>query len=440
MTVQILLPELGESVTEATVTAWFKDVGDFVKEGEALLEVSTDKVDSELPSPVTGTVTSIDVGVDENVVVGALLATVSGETPAQAGPSDDEAVSRPDLEVKTFDVNVEGPAPLSVLAKSQAEARGVDLSGLAGSGLAGRIRLTDVSSATPTLESLTRSPYVFVAPVLHPLPALDAPDSAAVSDEPDGEERISPNGPDVETRKLSRLRATIARRMTQSLQTSAQLTSVVEIDVTPVDEARRQHGEKFMARNGVKLSFTPFFAAAAVRALASHPVLNASISEDLSTATYHQRVHLGIAVDTERGLLAPVVRNADDLTLDALARSIVDMADRTRSGSVTVDELNGGTFTLTNTGSRGTLFDTPIINQPQVAILGTGAVVKRPVVLTKPSYGDTISVRSMVHFALTYDHRLVDGADAARYLGAIKAMLEDPSFSRTMVGASVDEL
>lgn len=444
MTTHVDLPELGESVTEATVTTWLKQIGDVVEEGEPLLEVSTDKVDTELPSPVSGTLVSIEVQEDETVTVGATLATISTAAPAvspeASAPAAAAAVPQP------MTIHVEGELPISVLVSSVASARGVDVGDVKGSGLGGRVRAADIDMAIPTRDAVAPLPFVFELPALQALPTLvmlgDPREKVA-----DSETALSQTAPvqaapsigasetgDATVEKLTRLRGVIARRMIDSLQTSAQLTSVVEIDVTAVDAVRRQHASAFLSRNGVKLSFTPFFAVAAIKALMAHPTLNASISPDLTSATYYKRVHLSMAVDTDRGLLAPVIRNADDLTIDALAREIATIAERTRDGSVTADELSGGTFTLTNTGSRGTLFDTPIINQPQVAILGTGAVVKRPVVITKPAYGDTIAVRSMVHFALTYDHRLVDGADAARYLATVKGLLEDLAFSRTIVG------
>jgi 2-oxoglutarate dehydrogenase E2 component (dihydrolipoamide succinyltransferase) len=230
------------------------------------------------------------------------------------------------------------------------------------------------------------------------------------------------------TEKLSRLRQVIAQRMVESLQVSAQLTTVVEVDVTKIARLRAQAKSPFEAREGVKLSFLPFFALAAIEALRLHPVVNSSIDLNAGTVTYHDGVHLGIAVDTERGLLVPVIAGADDLNLGGIARKIADLAERTRSNRVSPDELGGGTFTLTNTGSRGALFDTPIINQPQVAILGTGAVVKRPVVVNDPDVGEVVAVRSMVYLALSYDHRIVDGADAARFLVAVKERLEEGRF------------
>jgi 2-oxoglutarate dehydrogenase E2 component (dihydrolipoamide succinyltransferase) len=216
--------------------------------------------------------------------------------------------------------------------------------------------------------------------------------------------------------------------MVESLQVSAQLTTVVEADVTRIARLRQQAKNGFEAREGVKLSFLPFFAKAAVEALKAHPSVNSSIDQDAGTVTYHDTENLGVAVDTERGLLVPVIHDAGDLSLGGIARKIADLAERTRTNKVTPDELGGGTFTLTNTGSRGALFDTPIINQPQVAILGTGSVVKRPVVVTDPELGEVIAVRSMVYLALTYDHRIVDGADAARFLTTVRERLEAGQF------------
>jgi len=230
------------------------------------------------------------------------------------------------------------------------------------------------------------------------------------------------------TERLSRARQVIAQRMVESLQTSAQLTTVVEADVTAIARLRDRTKAAFEAREGVKLSFLPFFAMATVEALKAHPKLNAVIDTANSTVTYHDAEHLGIAVDTERGLMVPVIRNAGDLNIGGLARKIADLAQRTRAGQVSPDDLSGGTFTLTNTGSRGALFDTPIINQPQVGILGTGTVNKRAVVVDDPDLGEVITVRSIVYLALTYDHRLVDGADAARFLVTIKNRLEQGAF------------
>jgi len=285
---------------------------------------------------------------------------------------------------------------------------GVDLAAVNGTGVGGRIIKQDVIEAAKALV-----PVVPAASPAKPAPAPSAPS-------------ISPlRG---RTEKLSRLRALIAKRMVESLQVSAQLTTVVEVDVTSIARLRDRAKREFEAREGAKLSFMPFFAAAAVDALKQYPQLNASIDTEAGTVTYHGSENLGIAVDSEKGLMVPVVKNAGDLNLAGLARAIADLADRTRNNRVSPDELAGGTFTLTNTGSRGALFDTPIINQPQVGILGTGTVVKRPAVVSDPLLGEVIAVRSMVFLALSYDHRLVDGADAARFLGAMKTRLEEGNF------------
>jgi 2-oxoglutarate dehydrogenase E2 component (dihydrolipoamide succinyltransferase) len=306
-------------------------------------------------------------------------------------------------------VNDEGPGPyVTPLVRKLAAESGVDLNKVTGSGIGGRIIKQDVIEAAKALV-----PVVPAAAPAKPAAPASAPS-------------ISPlRG---RTEKLSRLRQVIAKRMVESLQVSAQLTTVVEVDITSVARLRDRAKRDFEAREGVKLSFLPFFASAAIEALKQYPQLNASIDTEAGTVTYHGSENLGIAVDTERGLLVPVIKNAGDLNLAGLARSIADLAGRTRDNKVSPDELGGGTFTLTNTGSRGALFDTPIINQPQVGILGTGTVVKRPFVVSDPLLGEVVAVRSMVYLALSYDHRLVDGADAARFLGAVKARLEEGNF------------
>ena len=288
--------------------------------------------------------------------------------------------------------------------------RGVDLSSVSGTGVGGRIRKQDVMAAA---EKAVRPRAGRAA-----APAARTPSPAATPD-------TSVRG---RTEKLSRLRAVIARRMVESLQVSAQLTTVVEADVTRIANLRQQAKKDFEAREGVKLSFLPFFSKAAIEALKAHPSVNSSIDQEAGTVTYHDTENLGIAVDTERGLLVPVIHDAGDLSLGGIARKIADLAERTRTNKITPDELGGGTFTLTNTGSRGALFDTPIINQPQVAILGVGSVVKRPVVVNDPELGEVIAVRSMVYLALTYDHRIVDGADAARFLTTVRERLEAGQF------------
>jgi pyruvate dehydrogenase E2 component (dihydrolipoamide acetyltransferase) len=301
---------------------------------------------------------------------------------------------------------------------------GVDLAGLVGTGVGGRIRKQDVLEAAQKqgTEATPSRPAAAAAAAAQPA----APAAPAAPAEPAVEAAPSPlRG---KTEPLSRLRKVIAKRMVESLQTMAQLTTVVEVDVTSISRLRDAAKEEFAAREGVKLSFMPFFAKAAVDALKQHPSLNAAIDTEAGEVTYYDRENLAIAVDTDRGLLTPVIKEAGDLSIAGLARKIADVAERTRTNKITPDELSGGTFTLTNTGSRGALFDTPIINMPQVAILGTGAVVKRPVVIDDANLGETIAVRQMVYLALTYDHRLVDGADAARFLSDVKARLEAGQF------------
>ena len=434
--VVVTMPALGESVTEGTVTRWLKNVGDTINVDEPLLEVSTDKVDTEIPSPATGTILSIDVPVDSTVAVGARLAMIGSAgaapvapaapapTPVQAVEQKVEALVPVQVTPVVQDLPVAPPvvtppaapvAPAATLDDSYvtpivrqfAREQGVDLSTVKGTGVGGRIRKEDVIAAAK------------------PAPVAAAPvASAPVASKPAAPVAVSPLRGTTVT--MSRLRKVIAARMVESLQVSAQLTTVVEVDVTKVARLRDKAKASFAAREGVNLTFLPFFAVAVCEALKQHPVLNSSIEGD--QVTYHGAEHLGIAVDTERGLLVPVIRDAGDLNIGGLSRKISDVAARTRDNKISPDELGGGTFTITNTGSRGALFDTPIINQPQVAILGIGSVVKRPMVMKGTDGGETIAVRSMVYLALSYDHRIVDGADAARFLVTLKERLEEGSF------------
>src|SRR4051794_1277355 len=466
---KVTMPALGESVTEGTVTRWLKAVGDEVAADEPLLEVSTDKVDTEIPSPVSGTLLSISVNEDETVDVGAELAVIGAAggapaaapapAPAPAAPEPKAAAPAPAPQQEqptpvkaTTDTGQPGgdygssgamptespteqPAPAQAVApQSQPAAapagdgagayvtplvrrlaaeQGVDLSSIEGTGVGGRIRKQDVLAAAEQAKQPAPAAASASAPAAARTPSPAAtPDSALRG----------------RTEKMSRLRTVIAKRMVESLEISAQLTTVVEADVTRIAKLRDQVKNDFAAREGVKLSFLPFFAKAAVEALRSHPSVNSSVDMAAGTVTYHDAENLGIAVDTERGLLVPVIQGAGDLSIAGIARKIADLAERTRANKVTPDELGGGTFTLTNTGSRGALFDTPIINQPQVAILGVGSVVKRPVVVQDPDLGEVIAVRSMVYLALTYDHRIVDGADAARFLTTVRERLEAGQF------------
>ncbi|TCN42740.1 2-oxoglutarate dehydrogenase E2 component [Kribbella orskensis] len=488
----VTLPALGESVTEGTVTRWLKQVGDDVAVDEPLLEVSTDKVDTEIPSPVAGKLLAIKVAEDETVEVGAELAIVgSGDAapaasapaaaaPAESAPAPAEAApaSAPapaaapaaqapaaapapqaaPAQAPAAQAAAQAPAPQSAQPAAQAPApqsapaqapsapapsapapaassngsssdgpnyvtplvrklaaeHQVDLGAVQGTGVGGRIRKQDVIAAAEAKKAAAAAAPAASAPAA----ASSAPAKAAPA--------ISPlRGT---TEKMSRIRKAIANHMVNSLHVSAQLTTVVEVDVTEIAKLRNAKKAEFQAREGVKLSFLPFFALAAIDALKQYPKLNASINDEAGEVTYHAAEHLGIAVDAEKGLMVPVVHNAGDLNIAGLAKKIADLADRTRNNKVLPDEMAGGTFTITNTGSRGALFDTPILNQPQVGMLGTGAVVKRPVVITHPELGETIAIRQMVYLALTYDHRLVDGADAARYLTAVKQRLEEAQF------------
>jgi 2-oxoglutarate dehydrogenase E2 component (dihydrolipoamide succinyltransferase) len=431
----ITMPALGESVSEGTVTRWLKNVGDSVAVDEALLEVSTDKVDTEIPSPVAGTLLAIDVPVDTTVAVGARLGLI-GVSGAAAPTAPAPVVSEPVAQVQVAQVPPQVstpvavaapqpaavPAPPATAAVSQpqdayvtpivrklANELGINLANVRGTGIGGRIRKEDLQALAPQSAAPSVTTTAAAATPSAPRPA--APVASPLRGT---------------TVTMSRLRKVIAARMVESLQVSAQLTTVIEVDVTKIARLRDRSKATFEAREGVKLSFLPFFSVAVCEALKQHPVLNSSVEGD--QIIYHGAEHLGIAVDTERGLLVPVIHNAGDLNMGGVARKIADLAARTRDNKVTPDELGGGTFTLTNTGSRGALFDTPIINQPQVAILGLGAIVKRPMVVKGEDGGETIAIRSMVYLGLSYDHRVVDGADAARFLVTLKERLEGGAF------------
>ncbi|MEU5721618.1 2-oxoglutarate dehydrogenase, E2 component, dihydrolipoamide succinyltransferase [Micromonospora sp. NPDC047738] len=468
----VKMPALGESVTEGTVTRWLKQVGDSVEVDEPLLEVSTDKVDTEIPSPVAGTLLEIKVAEDETADVGADLAIIGAAGAAPAAPQP-EAKPAPQAEAKpappapaqpapkaeepTPGVSYNQPAPeaetaaqpmraeqaaqpaaptpapqrptapvqgggeeaagyVTPLVRKLAAEHGVNLSSVNGTGVGGRIRKQDV------LEAAEKAKAAKAAPA----PQAAAPAAAAAPAKPAA--KPQPSAKRGTTEKLPRIRAAIAKRMQQSLHEMAQLTTVIEVDVTKIAKLRAQAKDSFQQRHGVKLSFLPFFALAAVEALQTYPIVNAGMDLEAGTITYPDAEHLGIAVDTERGLLVPVIHNAGDLNLGGIAKRVADLAERTRTNKISPDEIAGATFTLTNTGSRGALFDTPIVPSPQSAMLGTGAVVKRPVVVNDPELGEVIAVRSMVYLAMSYDHRLIDGADAARFLVAVKERLEAGNF------------
>ncbi|MGH8876064.1 MAG: 2-oxoglutarate dehydrogenase, E2 component, dihydrolipoamide succinyltransferase [Stackebrandtia sp.] len=438
---EVPMPALGESVTEGTITRWLKAVGDSVEVDEPLLEVSTDKVDTEIPSPVAGTLLEIKVAEDETAEVGAALAVVGESNGASTAPAPSKPAPAPQAEPKPEPkappepAKPAAPAPaaeakpapstpqptstsdsgvyVTPLVRKLAAEKAVDLSTVSGTGVGGRIRKQDVLAAA---EAQTPAP----------VPAPTATASTAPSSKPSAP--LEPSPLRGRTEKMSRLRKMIAKNTFNALHTQAQLTTVIEVDVTKIAHLRTATKDAFAKRHGVKLSFLPFFAMAAVEALQVYPQINASIDMDAGTVTYPEAENLGMAVDTDKGLIAPVIHNAGDLNLGGLAKRIADLAQRTRDNKLTPDDIAGGTFTLTNTGSRGALFDTPIVNAPQSAMIGTGAVVKRPVVVNDPELGEVIAPRSMMYLALSYDHRIIDGADAARYLTAVKQRLEDGQF------------
>lgn len=468
MSESVNLPALGESVTEGTVTRWLKQVGERVEVDEPLLEVSTDKVDTEIPSPVAGVIEEILVAEDETVEVGTALvrigdgsggsdaapateavaptaeteaapaaeATPAAEEPAEAPVEEAAPAAAEPAAPVAVAPSTEAPAPeetqaeatpaeqapaadesddddsdaddsqagyLTPLVRKLANERGVDLSTITGTGVGGRIRKQDVLDASEKASSAETPAAVPAAPAAREVSPLRGT-----------------------TVPMSRLRKVIAERAVISMQSSAQLTSVVEVDVTAVANFRNSVKDKFHEKTGTKLSFLPFFALAAAEALTSNPIINATIEDN--SIVYPAQENISIAVDTERGLLTPVIRDAASLDLAGLAGEIADLAQRTRDNKLTPDELSGGTFTLTNTGSRGALFDTPIVFLPQSAILGTGIVTKKPVVISDAN-GDSIGIRSMVYLALSYDHRIVDGADAARFLVDMKNRLEGGDFA-----------
>ncbi len=449
----VLMPELGESVTEGTVTNWLKKVGDEVAEDEPLLEVSTDKVDTEIPSPVAGTLLEIVAEEDDVVEIGGKLAVIGDKSAAAASepepepepepakeepaPAKEEAEPEPEpakaepepakasAPAATKESNdpptVESTPYVTPLVRKLAADNDIDLNSVKGTGVGGRIRKQDVLAAAEAKK----------APAAQSAPAASSAPAAAAS-------APAAHGPEVRpelaelrgtTQKISRIRQITAKKTRESLQQSAQLTQVFEIDMTKVAALRKAAKESFKASEGVNLTYLPFIAKAVVEALKAHPNVNASIDEDKKEITYYDKVHLGIAVDTEQGLLSPVIHNADDLSLAGLARAIADIASRARSNGLKPDELAGGTFTITNIGSQGALFDTPILVPPQAAMLGTGAIVKRPVVITGDDGSESIAVRSMSFYPLTYDHRLIDGADAGRFLTTIKKRLEEGAFA-----------
>ena len=460
---EVTLPALGESVTEGTVSRWLKQVGDQVETDEPLLEVSTDKVDTEIPAPTSGTLLEIRVQEDETVEIGAVLAVIGEQAGAAQAQPEPQTEAQPEPEPEPEAKQAPEPEPeqpaapepepqaatpepaptpkpaaepaaataspagggdgeaagyVTPLVRKLAREHNVDLASLSGTGVGGRVRKQDVLAAAEAAKEAAKKAAEAPPPAAAPPAAAAAKPAAAVS-------ASTLRGT---TEKMSRLRKTIAKRMVESLQVSAQLTATVEVDLTAISRIRAQVKDDFKRREGASLSYLPFITKAAVEALKIYPKVNATIDTEAGEITYPNAEHVGIAVDTEKGLLVPVIKDAGDLNIAGLAKKIADLAARTRQNKVTPDELSGGTFTITNYGSAGTLMDTPIINQPQVAILGTGALVKRPVVITDPNFGQVIAIRDMMYLSMSYDHRLVDGAEAARYLSTLKARLEEGDF------------
>ena len=428
---EVTLPALGESVTEGTVTRWLKEVGEQVEVDEPLVEVSTDKVDTEIPSPVAGTLLEIRIPEDEEAEVGQVLAII-GDSSAAAAPAAPAApapaaaapapatpaapaapASAPDTPATPAAPAADGEAYVTPLVRKLAKDNGIDLSTVKGTGVGGRIRKQDVQAAIAAKGSAA-------APAASAAPAADGAPKAAHTFE------VSTKRGTVE--KTARIRQVIAKRMRESLDISTQLTQVTEVDMTRVAQLRAKAKDGFLAREGAKLTFLPFFAQAVTEALQQHPALNASMTEDLKQITYPDSENVAIAVDTPKGLLVPVIKNASDLGIAGLAKAIGDLGGRARTGDIAPEELTGSTFTITNIGSFGALFDTPIINQPNVAILGTGSIVKRPMVVKDVDGNDSIAIRSMCYLSLTYDHRVVDGADAGRFLYTLKTRLEEANF------------
>ena len=453
--VEVRMPALGESVAEGTVTTWLKQVGETVEADEPLLEVSTDKVDTEVPAPASGVLVSIAVGEDETVAVGTVLALIGDASaapaaaPAQSAPAAAEPTpppapqtppaaaapaqpaapasntpgaadspakrtSSPKHAASTVAAAGEASGYVTPIVRKYAKEKGIDLAEVTGTGVGGRIRRQDIDALVEAKRQAEEAQKQNAA--------AKAPAPAAASSKPSAEaEQLRGT-----TQKMSRLRQVISERMVDSLKVSAQLTTVIEADVTRIVALRGAKKEEFQAKTGAKLTFLPFFVKAAIDALKSHPKINASIEG--KEVHYWDHEHIGIAVDAPKGLMVPVIRNAGDLNITGIAKSIADLAARTRGGKIGPDELSGSTFTITNTGSAGALFDTPIINQPEVAILGVGTIVKRPAVIKDADGNEAIGIRSFVYLALSYDHRLVDGADAGRYLSDLKKRLESGDF------------
>ncbi|MGV0436840.1 2-oxoglutarate dehydrogenase, E2 component, dihydrolipoamide succinyltransferase [Corynebacterium mastitidis] len=435
---EVTMPELGESVTEGTITQWLKSVGDTVEADEPLLEVSTDKVDTEVPSPVAGTLLEILAEEDETVDVGAAIARIGDKSAAPAKPAGEEkpaqqeepkqetpAKEEPAEEKPAEAPKQEAPKPsatsgnlpyVTPLVRKLAEKHSVDLNSIKGTGVGGRIRKQDVLAAA---EGSTEDAAPAQQSAGGPAKAPGAASTKSVDPE-----KAKLRGT---VQKANRIRQITATKTVEALQTSAQLTQVQEVDMTKVAQLRKANKPAFAEKHGANLTYLPFFAKAVVEALVSHPNVNASYNAETKEITYHEDVNLSIAVDTPAGLLTPVIHHAQDKTLPELAQAIAELAERARNNKLKPNDLVGGTFTITNIGSEGALTDTPILVPPQAGILGTGVITKRPVVVNQDGL-DAIAIRQMVFLPLTYDHQLVDGADAGRFLTTVKDRLETADF------------
>lgn len=456
MATEVTLPQLGESITEGTITSWLVSVGDHVEADQPLFELSSDKIDTEVPAPASGVVTDIKFGVDETVEVGTVVAVIGGEEatgdgggaaaqerpaapaePAGQASADQSAAAQPagvDTEQPSRPEAPAAPAPdrdssgdgqaapplASPLVRRIAAEKGIDPSTVRGSGEGGRVTREDIEAAAgagAAVEPAAREPGS--APAQEPAGTTGQQEQTTRG-------AVSPAASEerAHTEDLSRIRQRIASKMMESLQSSAQLTTVQEVDVTSIMNTRARVKDTFREREGVSLSPFVFLCRAAVIAIRSHPKINAYADWEAGKVTYHDYVNLGLAVDTEKGLIVPNIKGADDLSLAGMARAIKKAADKARgTGKLEMDDIQGGTFTMTNTGSVGVLIDTPILNYPEVAILGTGAIRKQPTVMEVDG-SDTIAIRHQMYLSLTYDHRLIDGADAARFVGEVKQVVE----------------
>lgn len=447
MATEVTIPQLGESVTEGTITSWLVSVGDTVEADQPLFELSSDKIDTEVPAPTSGVLTEIRVGVDETVDVGTIVAVIGGDDEAAAEQPQPQPEAEPEAAAEPAEAQAEEPAAeaetepepepeaqpsaaaapsgdggvtdgvlMSPIVRKLAREHDVDVSSLSGSGQGGRITREDVQAAISSKEAGGA-----------PAPAeakAEAPSAPAKAKAPAASRPPMRVGERERMEDLSRIRQRIAEKMRESLESSAQLTTVQEADMTRIMQLRARVKDEFKAREGVSLSPFAFLCRAAILAVKRHPMINAQADWEAGKVKLHEYVNLGIAVDTEKGLLVPNVKGADDLTLAGLARGIMEAADKARGkGKLEMDDIQGGTFTMTNTGSRGVLIDTPILNYPEVAIVGTGAIQKRPVVVSDGTT-ESIAIRDMVYLSMTYDHQLIDGADAARFVTDVKEVIE----------------